>query len=215
MSPLMITIRWACYGDSRVEWWPTNDEWSPHTMHGDRYHRYSGSCAVRTHSLQPTTLTKDTLLVILYSNRAPYSEQEQHTDYNTYTTAKPQTHNLIFYRNSLQQQLLLLYSVWVWTTSTCKSDHYNVSQNNYMCIHSPLTHKISDKLITHALHMQANNLALLDMDQWKWLTWLHERIHFKYVTAWANKTKKTRIMHALVCAAKNNYYCKTARHSSQ
>ena len=69
-----------------------------------------------TFSIQPTTLTKDTLLVISYSNRAPYSEQEQH--YHThrlqhiqYTTAKPQTHNLIIYRNSLQQQLLLLYSV--------------------------------------------------------------------------------------------------------
>ena len=36
-----------------------------------------------------------------------------------------------------------------------------------MYIHSPLTHKISDKFITHALHMQANNIALLDMDQWK------------------------------------------------
>ena len=74
---------------------------SVHIRDGDGYYRYSGSCAVRTHSLQPTTLTKDTLLVISYSNRAPYSEQEQH--YHThrlqhiqYTTAKPQTHNLIW-----------------------------------------------------------------------------------------------------------------------
>ena len=47
---------------------------SVHIRDGDGYYRYSGSCAVRTHSLQPTTLTKDTLLVISYSNRAPYSE---------------------------------------------------------------------------------------------------------------------------------------------
>ena len=72
---------------------------SVHIRDGDGYYRYSGSCTVRTHSLQPTTLTKDTLLVISYSNRAPYSEQEQH--YHThrlqhiqYTTAKPQNTQL-------------------------------------------------------------------------------------------------------------------------
>ena len=62
-----------------------------HIRDGDGYYRYSGSCAVRTHSLQPTTLTKDTLLVISYSNRAPYSEQEQH--YHTIDT-QTTTHSI-------------------------------------------------------------------------------------------------------------------------
>ena len=58
---------------------------SVHIRDGDGYYRYSGSCAVRTHSLQPTTLTKDTLLVISYSNRAPYSEFRNNTIHTLYT----------------------------------------------------------------------------------------------------------------------------------
>ena len=76
-----------------------------------------------TFSIQPTTLTKDTLLVISYSNRAPYSEQEQHYH----------THRLHKLFDLIKQQLFNIHY--------CMPDHQTISHCSGTGIVTPVWRK--------------------------------------------------------------------------
>ena len=125
-----------------------------------------------TFSIQPTTLTKDTLLVISYSNRAPYSEQEQH--YHTHRLHKLFSHKTThsIYTTACQTTKMCAethYSssemcYWVWTRSMC---YVSLTSNQLMYIACSLTYTFSD--FTHSSRTQASKYMYKDSFVRRWV----------------------------------------------